>query len=140
MVAVSIASAYRWSAGGVFPALLLAAGLLGSVLAGPNNPPRSGDGSHRHGTRTEGYLRGMDANHDGILDASELRADQKSSLEKISQRFGVPIQFPLSLAKFRETMDAYYARQDNSGPRPSGPGAGSPGAVGGFGACNIGAG
>jgi Ca2+-binding EF-hand superfamily protein len=126
---VSIASVFCRLLSRVLPAILLGAGLLEYALAGPNDPPPSSDPNRRRGSRTEGYLRQMDANHDGVIDASEVRPEHKPMLDRMGQRYGVQIQFPLSIAKFRETMDAYYVSHpmgSGSGPRPAGPGSGFP--------------
>ena len=66
----------------------------------------------------------MDANHDGVIDASEVKPEHKAFLDRVSQRYGVTIQFPLSIAKFRDAMDAYYARNPQGSSRPGGPGPG----------------
>jgi hypothetical protein len=139
--AVSIAIALCRLLSRAVPAILLAAGLLESALAGPNDPPPPGDPNRRRGAKTEGYLRQMDANHDGVIDASEVRPEQKPILDRLTQRYGMQVQFPLSLARVREAMDAYYARPGNSGPHSPGsgpgfrpPGPGSPMGPGGFGA------
>jgi hypothetical protein len=60
----------------------------------------SGDRSSRRGdSRMEAFLRRIDTNGNGMIDAEEVDGDHKALVEGILSRLGVQLKYPISLSK-----------------------------------------
>jgi Ca2+-binding EF-hand superfamily protein len=91
----------------------------GESRTGPAKPPMSGpvrsiDGLtaeemlRRRSKRLEEFLRKMDANANGMIDASEVRGGQKLILDRMVSAAGMEGQYPLSIRKVHEALMKSY--------------------------------
>jgi hypothetical protein len=94
----------------------------------PSGPPGSSPGSpdemKSRLAGLESFLKSMDKNGNGILEADEVPADRRRGLEFMAQRAGYELKFPLSIATaMKSAEDASRAR--SSGATPGGPPSGA---------------
>jgi Ca2+-binding EF-hand superfamily protein len=64
----------------------------------------SADDSAQRNARTESFLRMLDANHNGMIEAEEVPATQKSMVEGIFRRVGIEPKYPVSVSRVLEAM------------------------------------
>jgi Ca2+-binding EF-hand superfamily protein len=84
-------------------------------------------------------LRLMDTNHNGMIDAEELNAQQKAFLERIQRKVGMETTLPVSIEKLTTALQNYYAAKDAkaAGQTPGvSPPASNSSSASGFGATN----
>jgi len=77
---------------------------------GPDD--ESPDSRQRRQERYEGYLKEMDVNHDGVIDAKESEKVRRDSLERMYSRLGLEMKFPMPVSKVRDALGRYV----RSGP------------------------
>lgn len=73
----------------------------------------SADESSGRLARTESFLRMLDANHNGLIEADEVPANQKSMVEGIFRRAGVEAKYPVSVSRVLEGMTDGSGRGQN---------------------------
>jgi len=83
------------------------------------------EAAEQRGQRAENYLRPMDANHNGLIEASEVNDLVKSYLARTADRYGVQATFPLAIDKYRSAIVEAYIRVRGSGGPGGPPGGGS---------------
>jgi Ca2+-binding EF-hand superfamily protein len=95
--------------------LLVASVALGQGRGGRGRN-RGGDraSASRHvDSRTVAFLRRIDTNHNGMIDAEEVAGSYKSMIEEVLTRAGIELKYPISLDKIAPTSKADRSR--NSG-------------------------
>jgi hypothetical protein len=75
--------------------------------------------------RTEEYLQRVDVNKNGLIDAEEANGPAKYIMDKIVERTGRPIQFPVAISQLKQMLTSAYAAQASASP-PSSPPSASP--------------
>jgi Ca2+-binding EF-hand superfamily protein len=70
--------------------------------------------------RTEEFLQRMDTNKNGMIDADEVNGPAKYIMDRMSERLGKPIQYPVSISQLKQLAIAAYTAQSN-GAAPSSP-------------------
>jgi len=58
--------------------------------------------------QSQGYLRFLDSNGDGTIDESETSGPRRYLLERISQRTGMEMKFPMPVSKVRESLAKHF--------------------------------
>lgn len=118
---------------GVILTLLVAMGLTLRVTAASGQDPRGDRGRREEGRdrdgrfggpggyseRFESFLRGLDANGDGVISPQEIEGRRRGFFESYARRMGLDPSRPIPLAALRE------AAQRGS-PTPAGPPSGPP--------------
>lgn len=123
---------------GVAVAIILTGAIPRLAGAQSSDPTQLKEAAEQRGQRAEGFLRPLDANRNGLIEASEVNDEAKRYLERTAERYGVQATLPLSIDKYRTTViEAYIRVRGSGGPGgPSGRGpapSGSPGpGAGGF--------
>lgn len=106
----------------VFPVamvMFLAAGSPGPARAQAPDPAKLKEAAQQRGQRAESFLRQLDANHNGQVDANELNAQAKSYLDRMASRYGLQASAPLAIEKFRDSVIEGYIRTHSNGPAPA---------------------
>jgi hypothetical protein len=112
-----------------------------------NDRPVPADEIPQRVARTEEFLRGLDTNHNGMIDAEEVSGGQKSFMERIFSHMGIEPRYPIAISEIKQGLTTYYQKQagitpaagngsgtggpppkDASGPPPADPRAGAPAA------------
>lgn len=121
--------------------LLAAVILLGAAMAfGQTNESRdrSGNRSHRNDEASrnerrarrqamvEGFLKRMDANGNGKIDADEVSAEQKPFAEGMLRRMGLEAKYPINISDVKQALE-----KSSQGSRGEGPQGGTPDGRGG---------
>jgi len=70
---------------------------------GDDRSTSAGDASG-HGSRTESFLRRMDSNGNGTIDAEEVAGDQKAFVERMFSRAGIEPKYPLPISQILQAM------------------------------------
>ena len=60
--------------------------------------------SRNSAERYAGFLKAMDANHDGNIDENEVDQRRRFFVERLVRRAGMEVEFPLSIAKLQEAL------------------------------------
>lgn len=58
--------------------------------------------------QSQGYLRFLDSNGDGTIDESETSGPRRYLLERIAQRTGMELKFPMPVSKVRESLAKHF--------------------------------
>ena len=98
-----------------------------------DNRPMSSDDIAQRLTRTSDFLKGIDTNHNGVIDADEAADPQaKNMLDRIFGRMGKEPHFPMAISEILQNYEAYYRTRASGGsPGPGGsPPGGAPPAAG----------
>jgi Ca2+-binding EF-hand superfamily protein len=77
-------------------------------------------GSSGRLARTESFLRMLDANHNGLIEADEVPASQKPMVEGIFRRAGIEAKYPVSVSRVLEGMTDGGGRGQNESPNGGG--------------------
>ena len=91
--------------------------IASAALAQPGGPPP--DASRSRGERTMTMLRAMDTNHNGMIDADEVNAQQKAYLERVLKKYGMDASLPVSIDKIAAAQQNYYATRDAKAANPA---------------------
>jgi hypothetical protein len=111
-------------------AIILGGAALPGAGAQPPDAAQLKEAAEQRGQRAESYLRPLDANRNGLIEASEVNDQAKNYLARTAERYGVQATFPLAIDKYRSAVvEAYLRVRGNGGP--GGPPPGGPGASGG---------
>jgi len=79
---------------------MLAVVLSVSVALGQDSRgDRSRRGRSRNDSRTEAFLRRLDANGNGMIDAEEVTGGYKEIVEGVLRRLGIELKYPIPLSK-----------------------------------------
>jgi Ca2+-binding EF-hand superfamily protein len=124
-------------------AIILSGAILPMAAAQAPDPAQLKEAAQQRGQRAESFLRPLDTNRNGLIEASEVNDEVKRYLARTAERYGVQATFPLSIEKYRDSMiEAYIRVRGNGGPGgPPGRGpasGGGPGAGGGPGGGSVG--
>ncbi len=98
-----------------------------------DEPPRSAEESQQRFRRTEFFLAELDANRNGVLEADECTGRRQFFVERMLQRAGLPVQYPVAMDRVREGLQRSYTNAAQAGAQggaPPGspfPGGGPPG-------------
>jgi hypothetical protein len=111
--------------------IILAGAILPRAVAQPPDAAQLRTAAERRGQRAESFLRPLDTNRNGILEASEVNEQAQSYLAHTAERYGVPATLPLSLDQYRNALIAAYIRVRSNGGTGTQPSGGS--SAGGFG-------
>lgn len=87
---------------------------------GPGGSGRRGDESpdarKSRADRMKTFLTGLDANHNGMIEESEVTAQSRGYLERAMGRLGIEVKFPLSLAKVNDGIARYVQNGPANAP------------------------
>ena len=72
-------------------------------------------------TRTEDFLRKMDTNGNGMLDAEEVTSSQaKFMVQRVFSRLGKEPKYPIAISEIKQSLTTYYQTRGTGGGPPSG--------------------
>lgn len=99
-----------------------------------DEPPRSAEEAQQRFRRAEFFLAELDANHNGVLEADECTGRRQYFVERMLQRAGLPVHYPVAMDRVREGLQRYYTNAVQAaapggtppGGPPSGPWGGGP--------------
>ena len=91
-----------------------------------DEPPRSAEEAQQRFRRAEFFLAELDANHNGVLEADECAGRRQYFAERMLQRAGLPVQFPVAIDRVREGLQRYYTNAVQQAGAQGGPAPGSP--------------
>ena len=70
-------------------------------------------------TRTEEFLRKMDTNGNGMLDAEEVTSNQaKFMVQRVFSRLGKEPKYPIAISEIKQSLATYYQTRGNGGGGP----------------------
>lgn len=95
---------------------------LGEVCAQSSDAGGLREAAQQRGQRAESFLRPLDANRNGMIEATEVDAQAKHFLDRTAGRYGLQISVPMSIDRFRDSLVEAYLRTHSGG---SGSGGGS---------------
>ena len=73
--------------------------------------PVSADEIPQRVARTEEFLRGLDTNHNGTIEANEVSGGQEFMMQRLFSHMGIEPRYPIAISEIKQGLTTYYQKQ-----------------------------